>query len=45
MGENYLLRLGGYGMVSPGEEGSGTFTISQFSNGIVNDNCANATEV
>jgi hypothetical protein len=45
MGETYILRLGGYGMVSPGEEGSGTFTISQFSNGIVNDNCANATEV
>lgn len=44
-GETYMLRLGGYGMTSPGLEGSGTFTISQFDNGIPNDNCANALPV
>lgn len=44
-GETYLLRLGGYGDGSPGESGSGTFTIEEFSSAIPNDFCQNAQPV
>ncbi len=44
-GETYLLRLGGYGMVSPGEEGIGTFSIGEFIPAVANDFCDSAIEV
>ncbi len=44
-GETYILRLGGYGMTTPGEEGSGTFTIEEFISAVPNDFCANALPV
>lgn len=46
-GESYLLRIGGWGSSSPGEEGSGTFTISEFipSGAPENDDCANAIAI
>ncbi len=42
MGETYLLRLGGYGQTSPGLEGMGTFSISQFLSTVPNDFCSDA---
>lgn len=42
MGETYLLRLGGFGTTSPGLEGMGTFSISQFISAVPNDFCADA---
>ena len=42
MGETYLLRLGGYGDTSPGLEGTGTFSVSQFISTVANDFCADA---
>lgn len=43
-GQTYLLRLGGWGNGSPGEEGTGTFTIQEFDPpvGPANDECVNA---
>ncbi|MEY3051395.1 MAG: hypothetical protein RLY31_1180 [Bacteroidota bacterium] len=43
-GESYLLRIGGWGTGSPGEEGSGTFTVGEYVpvTGPVNDECDNA---
>jgi len=44
-GETYLLRLGGYGDGGPGEEGSGSFTVSEFVPAIANDFCNGAIEI
>ena len=46
-GESYLLRIGGWGNSSPGEEGSGTFSVSQYiaPSGPPNDNCADAIAI
>ncbi|MCB9304009.1 MAG: T9SS type A sorting domain-containing protein [Lewinellaceae bacterium] len=44
-GETYLLRLGGYGDGSPGESGSGTFTIEEVISTIPNDFCQNAEPI
>ncbi|MCB9349686.1 MAG: T9SS type A sorting domain-containing protein [Lewinellaceae bacterium] len=44
-GDTYLLRLGGYGDGGPGEEGSGTFTITEFIPAVPNDNCSNAIAI
>ncbi len=44
-GETYLLRLGGYGDVSPGLEGSGTFNLGPFTPSVSNDFCANAIAI
>jgi len=41
-GENYLLRLAGFGETSPGFEGMGTFTVKEFVPIIANDFCADA---
>ena len=45
VGDTFLLRLGGYGEVSPGLEGSGTFTIEEFVPAVPNDLCADALVV
>lgn len=42
-GEDYLLRIGGWGSSSPGEEGSGTFRIEEFTP--PNDNCVDAIAI
>lgn len=46
-GQIYLLRIGGYGSESPGEEGEGTFSIGESDPtiGPPNDICDNATEI
>lgn len=44
-GETYLLRLGGWGETAPGESGSGTFTIGEFTSVLPNDFCEFANEV
>jgi len=46
-GETYLLRIGGWGSESPGEEGSGTFSITEreMDTGPENDVCEDATEI
>lgn len=46
-GEMYLLRIGGYGDGSPGEEGDGTFSIGENdpSNAPANDVCEDAIEI
>ena len=46
-GEVYLLRLGGWGSETPGEEGDGTFTVGEFEPpmGPPNDECINAIEL
>ncbi|MCB9264477.1 MAG: T9SS type A sorting domain-containing protein [Lewinellaceae bacterium] len=46
-GETYLLRIGGWGGSSPGEEGSGTFTLLEYTppSGPPNDDCENAIEL
>lgn len=41
-GQTYLLRLGGYGATAPGEAGSGTFMLSQFTPVLANDFCDQA---
>ena len=41
-GETYLLRIGGYGAASPGEAGTGTFMLSQFTPILANDFCDQA---
>ena len=46
MGETYIMRLGGFGEMDPGEEGSGTFTVSEFIDmSPPNNDCANAVEI
>jgi hypothetical protein len=45
MGETYLLRLGGYGDTSPGLEGTGSFSVSQFISTVSNDFCSDAIVV
>ena len=48
MGETYILRIGGYGDGSPGEEGTGTFYIIETTPpppGPDNDDCPDAIEV
>lgn len=44
-GESYLLRIAGYGDASPGLEGSGTFSVSEFTPAVPNDFCFSATTV
>jgi type IX secretion system substrate protein len=44
-GEQYLLRLAGFGEMSPGFEGTGTFTVQEFVPIIANDFCADAIEI
>ena len=46
-GETYLLRIGGWGGSSPGEEGTGTFTLSEFVPplGPPNDDCDTAIDL
>jgi len=44
-GETYLLRLGGFGAISPGAQGSGSFILSQLPEGPPNDFCENAATV
>ncbi|MCO6479292.1 MAG: T9SS type A sorting domain-containing protein, partial [Phaeodactylibacter sp.] len=44
-GETYLLRIGGYGDGGPGEEGSGSFTITEFVPAVPNDLCADAEAI
>lgn len=41
-GEQYLLRLAGFGEMSPGFEGMGTFTVKEFVPTVANDFCADA---
>ncbi|MCB0555629.1 MAG: T9SS type A sorting domain-containing protein [Phaeodactylibacter sp.] len=41
-GETYLLRLGGWGNGSPGEEGDGTFSVTEFIPPVPNDECEDA---
>ncbi len=41
-GESYLLRIGGFGTESPGEEGMGTFVVEQFTPVVANDFCIDA---
>lgn len=46
-GQMYLLRIGGWGDGSPGEEGTGTFSIGEYdpSGGPENDLCSGAIEI
>lgn len=44
-GETYLLRLGGYGDGGPGEEGTGSFTVTEFIPTLPNDFCSGAIEI
>ncbi len=44
-GETYLLRLGGWGSGSPGEEGEGTLSVTEFIPLVPNDVCENAIEL
>lgn len=44
-GESFLLRLGGYGDGSPGESGTGEFTLSEFIPTVPNDLCEDAIEI
>ncbi len=44
-GQTYLLRLGGWGDGSPGEEGEGTFSVTEFTPQIPNDFCDTAIEL
>ena len=47
-GEQYLLRIGGWGSSSPGEEGFGTFIIDELNPdepGPPNDDCGDAIEL
>ena len=46
-GQTYLLRLGGYGSNSPGEEGTGTFTLEEYVPplGPPNDDCETAAPI
>jgi len=45
MGETYLLRVGGFGEEEPGEQGTGTFTLSEAPPAPANDNCEFAQEI
>lgn len=44
-GESYLLRIGGFGTESPGEEGMGTFVVEEFIPAIANDFCSTAVPI
>lgn len=46
-GSVYIIQIGGFGFESPGEEGSGTFTIEETTivTGPPNDDCENALEL
>ncbi len=44
-GEAYLLRLGGYGDEGETEEGTGSFTITEFIPSLPNDLCSDAIEI
>lgn len=44
-GESYLLRIGGFGTESPGEEGMGSFDIEQFIPAVANDFCVDAIPI
>lgn len=44
-GQSYLLRLGGFGDTSPGQEGTGTFSISEFVPAVANDFCSDAIPI
>lgn len=44
-GETYLLRIGGYGDGSPGESGSGTFSLTEFTSTVPNDFCQDAISI
>lgn len=44
-GETYLLRLGGYGDGGPGEEGSGSFSVTEFMPAVPNDDCSSAIAI
>jgi len=44
-GSTYLLRLGGYGLTTPGEEGSGTFSLGEFVSSVPNDLCTDAATI
>ncbi|MCB0547896.1 MAG: T9SS type A sorting domain-containing protein [Phaeodactylibacter sp.] len=44
-GETYLLRVGGYGDGGPGEEGTGSFTVTEFVPAVPNDNCSGAIAI
>ncbi|MDX1406545.1 MAG: T9SS type A sorting domain-containing protein [Saprospiraceae bacterium] len=44
-GESYLLRLAGFGDSSPGMEGTGTFSISEFVPAVANDFCSDAIPI
>ena len=43
--QSYLLRLAGFGEDTPGEEGTGTFSIKEFKATLDNDFCEDALEV
>jgi len=45
IGQSYLLRLAGFGEISPGEEGSGTFNVEEFVPLVANDFCSSAFTV
>ena len=46
-GSTYLLRIGAWGSSSPGEEGSGTFSLAEFTppSGPPNDDCETAIQL
>lgn len=44
-GQTYLLRLGGWGSGSPGEEGEGTLSVTEFIPTVANDFCNGAIEL
>lgn len=44
-GQTYLLRLGGWGSGSPGEEGEGTLSVTEFTTQVANDFCDQAIEL
>ncbi len=44
-GESYLLRLAGFGTSSPGEEGQGLFSVTEFVPGVANDFCSGAIDI
>lgn len=44
-GETFLLRIGGFGDGSPGESGTGEFTIVEFIPSVPNDLCEDAIEI
>jgi len=43
--QTYLLRLAGFGQDTPGEEGTGTFSVNRITTSLVNDFCPDALEI